>query len=151
MRWFMSISFFEQSNNASASRIPFVEDYVEKNPSPWQLIPVIDVRRTKKRTGYMVNTKDYSIFLFEGSQILNYLLEALSQWIQSGHGYAIVAQPLEHDPFYQLGVDKDKPVQWAYAQGKYTWQHLTGSGLEAPPTPNPFLPQTQTTTRTKPK
>jgi hypothetical protein len=99
----------------------------------------------------MLHTAKYSIFLFEGSQMLNQLLEALNQWVLTGEGYHLVAVPEESDPYYKLGTDFEKPCRWIHTQGKYTWFALTGSISEAAPTVNSFLPPTQKTRTTRHK
>lgn len=147
----MSISFFEQNNSASNSRTPFVETYVETNKPPYKLFPVTCVKRTRKRTGYMLECEAFCVFLFEGSALLSHLLEALNLWIESGQGYQLFVEAQDSDPFYKIGVDQEKQAQWVLTQGKYSWQRPTGSTLEQPPTQNPFLPQTQTITRTRHK
>ena len=106
----MPIQFFQQSDSAASPRIPFVEDYVEKNKPPYALLPVMSVRRTRKRTGYMVECEAYCVFMFEGSQVLGHLLEALNLWIETKQGYQLFMQAQAVDPYYQLGVDQEKPA-----------------------------------------
>jgi hypothetical protein len=147
----MSISFFEQQDKPVSARTPFVEEYVENNPPPYALLNVTSVARTRKRTGYMVNCDAYSVFLYEGSGVLNHLLEALNLWIETKQGFQLFLQAQQKDPYFQLGVDAEKPALWILTQGKYSLQQNIGSGLEAVPSLNPFLPQTQRTTRTRHK
>lgn len=147
----MPIAFFEQNDSASSSRLPFVEDYVEKHDPPYKLLEVISIRRTRKRTGYMLDCADYCVFLFEGSNMLQHLLEALNQWVETKQGYQLFVQASATDPYYLLGVDEDKPATWILTQGKYSWLQGIGSGSDAAHTQNPFLPQTRKTTRTRHK
>ena len=147
----MPIAFFEQNNAASSTRIPFVEDYVHNNPPPYQLLPVTSIRRTRKRTGYMVDCEAYCVFLFEGSNMLLHMLEALNLWIETKQGFQLFLQAQDADPYYQIGVDQEKPALWILTQGKYSLQPSIMSGSTVPPTHNPFLPQTQGTTRTRHK
>jgi hypothetical protein len=146
----MNISFFsEEASSASAGRLPFIEDYVEQHKPPYAPSLILSVSRTRKKTGYMVNTEHYSIFLFEGSAILRHILEALNLWIDSHEGMLLVAQPSEIEPFYQLGTVEGSTAHWVLTKGKYSWQPSIGSDLEKPPTSNPFLLPTQKSTRTK--
>ena len=135
------ISFFEESSKTTALRKPFIEDYVEQNPNDSSIYTVYSVSRTKKRTGYLLNTRKFTIMLFEGSQILNQLMEALASWHAQGHGYKLVVQLHPNYPFYQLGTDFDSPCNWMSERGKYfIAQEATTTTSEQSVTRNPFLP-----------
>lgn len=147
----MSISFFDSSDKPARIMSPFVEDYVENNPEPYTPETIMSIGRTRKRTGYMVQTKPYSIFLFEGSQELQNLLEALNTWIQTNEGYLLVAQATKDYPYYKLGVDAEVKCRWILTQGKYSWLAEDGYILEPVHSINPFLPPTQKSSRGKHK
>jgi hypothetical protein len=137
----MSIHFFEHSNTQASPRLPFVEDYAENNPDDQTLYLVEEVKRTRKRTGYMVYTRKFAIFLFEDSQICKHIVEALAAWTKTGNGFELYAQSVPKDPYYRLGADFEKPCTWLFSQGKYSASQVDTSGLVVLPTEtNPFLP-----------
>lgn len=141
----MSIEFFQEGSSLSLSKKPFVEEYVELHPQDTALYLVTSVRRTRKRTGYMVNTDKFAVFLFEGSAILSQLMEALAEYHQSGHGYKIFCQPCQEDPYYKLGVDLDQPTNWLAERGKYfIASEASTTGSEEQQKANPFLPPPST-------
>jgi hypothetical protein len=147
----MAITFFDASDKGSKRNLPFIEDYVDSNPPPYKSVDILSVSRTRKRTGYMVNTNQFSIFLFEGSQVLQHILEALNTWIQTNEGYLLVACPTTEEPFYQLGVDTAIRCRWILTQGKYTWSAEPGSTSVQQDSRNPFLPPTQKSAHQKSK
>ncbi len=140
------ITFFDQDDNSSNDRLkPFVEDYIEANPNDIGTYDVISVTRTRKRTGYLLDTEKFTIMLFENSKVLKLLLEALTVWHESGHGYTIIARTQHMYPFYQLGTDLDRPTNWYMSKGKFfTAKENTTSTSELLDTRNPFLPKPST-------
>jgi len=145
------INFFEEAPAGSYSRNPFVEEYAEKNPADTSLHLVISVGRNRKRTGYMVNTDKFTIFLYEGSKVLTQLLEALAVLHETGHGYKLYAQTSKEDPYYKLGIDQEQPTNWYAERGKYFINpEVSTTGLEEQQNTNPFLP-TPSSTKTRHK
>lgn len=140
------IEFFEQNPTESNSRLkPFIEDYAESHPNDLRTHQVISVTRTRKRTGYLLDTEVFTIMLFEGSKLLQHLLDALAVWHTSGHGYKLVVQVTEQYPFYKLGTDFDQPCNWYASKGKYftaSESITTTSGLLD--SQNPLLPRPST-------
>lgn len=140
------ISFFEQGSTTQRSSFkPFIEDYVENNPLDQEVYVVHSVTRTRKRTGYLLDTDKFTIMLFEGSQLLQHLLDALAVWHESGHGYKLVVQIDQKYPFYKLGTDFDQPCNWYASKGKYfIVSESTTTTSELLDTRNPLLPKPNT-------
>jgi len=120
---------------------PWIEDYAKDAENILKVSPVLEIKRTRKNTGYLVSTEEYSLMLFHNQRILNHLLEALKLWCKEGQGYLIVCQVVESSPYYKLGVDSSSPAQYLEVnEGKYLLQQGTGYSLEEQQD-NPFLPQ----------
>jgi len=102
----MSIQFFEHSEGRASVRLPFVEDYAENNPDDDNLYLVETIKRTRKRTGYMVNTAKFSIFLFEDSKICQHIVEALAAWTKTGNGFELYAIPKDKQLFEKNNKSK---------------------------------------------
>jgi hypothetical protein len=139
----MAISFFDNSNSL---RKPFIEDYVSANPqAEGKLFSVVEISKTRKGTGYMLHTNDFSIFLYGESKVAAQLLEALEHYCQHLLGYELIVEVQTKDPFYKLGIDVERPATWAYSKGKYLCSLPSTSGLEKKAAEgNPFiLPHTQ--------
>jgi len=148
----MSIQFFEHSEGRASVRLPFVEDYAENNPDDDNLYLVETIKRTRKRTGYMVNTAKFSIFLFEDSKICQHIVEALAAWTKTGNGFELYAKAIQSDPYYQIGADFEKPCTWLFSQGKYSASQPITHGLVVPLTDsNPFLPTPSGRTKSRHK
>lgn len=52
---------------------------------------VTDVKRSEK--GIILNTSDYSVFLYSSSQMAIHILEALTVWVADGYGKGLKIVP----------------------------------------------------------
>lgn len=147
----MAISFFE-SKEGSNTYLPFVEEYVKSTQDFDSTFKIHTIAKTRKGNGYMCYTDAFSIFLYSNAAITSQLIEALQVYVDSGHGYQIVAVTLNKDPYYKLGVDLEKTTNWLFTLGKYSVLEIPDNGLVGmTKSTNPFLPPLPSTGRHKTK
>jgi hypothetical protein len=102
---------------------------------------VTEIARTRKGTGYMVHTDAFSCFLFEDSQLLASVLEALRVYVEQMHGYQFFVQVEEKDPYFRIAVDFQAFATWQMIGGKFVWS-ANGTDTSTQAATNPFLPPT---------
>jgi hypothetical protein len=147
----MAINFFESNDKSSGK--PFVDAYLETGTNIPTFGTVRSFRKTRKGTGYLLETDECIIFLFNGSQILKHLLEALSVYVSNKHGFEIQAHYFPQTKEYKLGVDSERACNYFFTEGSYYLGENTTTGWDT--TTNPFLlpsphPTTRTHARSKP-
>ncbi len=137
----MAINFFEDTSTKVFVEKPFIEEFSKNNTEFEEYYEIISIRKTRKGNGYLLESDAFIIFLYNKSKVLQQLLEALNVYVSSGHGFKILCVVLQNDPYYQLGVDPDKPTNWSLTQGKYHVGVIHTFGLEVSQLDqNPFLP-----------
>jgi hypothetical protein len=146
----MTINFFDNQETKVYIEKPFVEEYAKDNALDVSEYPVTGIKKTRKGNGYLIETDSFLIFLFNRNKVLEHLLEAMSVYIKTGHGYQIIVVLQPNDPYYKIGVDTNKPTNWLLSGGKYFPVDLTGSSLDQQDSDiNPFLPPPISGTRHK--
>ncbi len=137
----MAINFFEDTSTKVFVDKPFVEEFSKNTTELKEFYEIESIRKTRKQNGYLLETDSFIIFLYNKSKVLQHLLEALNVYVTSGHGFKILCVVLRNDPYYQLGVDPDKPTNWSLTQGKYHVGEIHTFGLDPSQEDlNPFLP-----------
>lgn len=152
----MPINFFQISDDSNEEK-PFVEDFAKASPRncdyPYE---VKEVRLTKKRTGYLLVTYKFLVFIFKNKPLCKELIKALELYQKNGNGYALYVQPMQVSPYFQIGFDADEERYWLLEdEGKYLSQGLdtivsleveTESTLIIPPPPTQTATGRKTTT-----
>lgn len=74
--------------------LPFLESAIENGVAEiGTSYEVLEVNETRKRSGYIIKTKTFLIFLWKSSESLGGLLEAIYQMEENNDGYAVYAEP----------------------------------------------------------
>jgi len=137
MTGFNRLTFFEPEEPRRISK-PFVETYVEENPlEDGDEYEVKTVSRAKTGTGYKVETDEFVVFLRKDTQVLTYLLEALSIWVNEPGSPSLIVVLQKNRPYYRLAVNNDALRDWTVYEGKYTVVDKSTEGSRM--AGNPFL------------
>jgi len=122
--------------------IPWANDYIDQGGMPNSTTLVCHVRRSAK--GIIVIGEDFKGFLFKGSSIHDFLLEALEAWITNGTvNYPLFAIALDNGKINLAVDDELEPTIWkVLTKGKH-WEQKEkkkkGDGSNHLRL-NPFLP-----------
>lgn len=122
--------------------LPWVNEFIDLGGEPNFATFVTDVRKSTK--GIMVIGEDFKGFLFKGSSIHDFLLEALEAWVTNGAvNYPLFAIALA-DGKVNLAVDNElEPSIWVVATKNKHWNQKRKKGKAGGwkvPKSNPFLP-----------
>ena len=109
----MAKVLFEIGNSGSGS-LPFLDAYIEKHPScDGSDHPVIAVKETRKRSGYMLVTADFQCLIWKSSEWADILIEFLNRMQVTNPGYLLGIQIDEESiDGFVLFSDPAVPRMW---------------------------------------
>lgn len=138
--YIMALSFFDLDNESSSNGDKlFAKDFLAKNPKEiGKQFPIKELKFAKSGKGYMVHTDYFIIWLWKRSSVTQHLLEALTQYTQTGKGYALFAVLDKNaKDGYQLAIDPEIECSW-YDMGNESYSlNIPSSTVTSG---NPFLP-----------
>lgn len=106
------VSLSDDSPVIEKKDVPFLDDYVkENNPKLPILSEIQDVIFVKSGKGYLVVCEFFSVFVWKKSKLASILVEALTAYVQRGHGYvlAVVCTNLDQNgkPIFNIAANKE--------------------------------------------
>lgn len=114
----MSFEFFEDDSKSSA-QLPFVNEWIDRGGDVGSIHDVQSIAPNKKQTGYMVRTNLFAIFVWANSQTAT-RLNGLMDRSRSEMVPVPVLKTTNKDPFYVLGLDKERQCFFSITRDEFT-------------------------------
>ena len=132
-----NLVYFQEDESSSVFK-PFVEKFVEQNPSEiGEVYEIVSVERARSGSGYKLETEKFVVFLRSNSKLLGYLLEALQVWCKTPGSPSLVVELTGERPHYKMAANTVARRSWSESSGKYiVVENSTGGSQRGG---NPFL------------
>lgn len=113
---------------------PFLADAFEAGiVSEDEVLEILSVRETRSRKGYLITCEKCLVFLYKSSGWVEPLLETLTSFTESSHGYAVsVVVREEEENGIEIHVDENIDRNWVvlkkFGNGLVIQQELLSTG-----------------------
>lgn len=98
-------TFFEEDSSSISK--PFVNDYVtEQKKFKSEVFYISEIRPSKKGTGLLLTTENFTVFLFKNSKSAKRVTEICEKYSGESY-YPLIVRTIEKDPYYCLGLDDE--------------------------------------------
>lgn len=115
----MALKKLESTPNVSSSVLPFLNEYLAQVPKKDQSA-IIDqaflvekMVAVKSKKGYILSTKNFSVFVWKKSKEESFLLENLSV----ENPFAMFIIPSNKEGAFQVAIDDEIPIDIKESQG----------------------------------
>lgn len=100
---------FKSFTPATPSLPPFLAEYASKNPECVnKFFPVYKIALTRKQSGYMLYTLDFSVHVYKKESECEHLLFTLEDYCEQGNGYALGIVPLSDTGLFEIGISDEE-------------------------------------------
>lgn len=119
--------------------LPFLEEALQKGSvTVGQSYEVVEVSESRKRTGYLIKTKLFLIFLFKSSSMVDALIETMEEMVNMNPSYSIwVTVNDDTVEGFSMYVDEDIFTLWQYSKKLRVLDAWTAKSLTKPATSLP--------------
>jgi hypothetical protein len=101
-----------------AGDLPFLADAYERGiVEDREALPVISVRESRSRKGYLITTEKCLVYLYKSSSWVQPLIETVTDFCQNQHGFEIVIiVEIDEENGIEVQVDEEIPRIWTLSK-----------------------------------
>lgn len=105
--------YFTEGLSQTPGSLPFLENYCQDNDCEGKDYEVVEVKETRKRSGYMLVTAAFQAMIWKSDDMCPVLVEFCGRMIETNPGYMLgLTVDTSNVNGFTLYSDKDAPRMW---------------------------------------